>query len=218
MQPIVMDASTLAPFEIAARLEVLISYPGIDGGRATEIVQALCAEQVEALIEQDPARRRELIDRYPAYRRRLARASTANIPRYRENALRAGYTVLPHIYAEAGHIATFAGVPGVPSEAELIRRACAQFPGEQADLDTLKIRDFRKRQIRRRAPVIHLAAAYANAALGMYTRKEPLTFEYQDLDFHRSIVATATKYAEFVEKAPGLKWAHGQLFELRWTE
>ena len=63
----VLDTSKLKSWEIAARLHMLVTYPGQKPERRERLVNAACADQIRVFLERCPAVRKTVIAKYPQY-------------------------------------------------------------------------------------------------------------------------------------------------------
>ncbi|MCB2047664.1 MAG: hypothetical protein KDE32_05475 [Novosphingobium sp.] len=109
---LVLDTSKLEPWEIAALLDTLLAYPHAKLKRLQDVVTSRCAAQIRETIAYDPDRRKELLERYPAYNPARSRTSTGRMHEDHKNAQRAGAVFLAMIKDTAkGAPPKFYGMP-----------------------------------------------------------------------------------------------------------
>jgi len=66
---LILDLSRFQPWEVSARLDVMLAYPGISDVRARKLIVSMCADQIRTTLEEFPELRDELLDRYPDFGR-----------------------------------------------------------------------------------------------------------------------------------------------------
>ncbi len=100
---------------------MLLAYPTATPGRVTRLISAICAEQIAATIEQFPARRYELLEKYPNYDPQNRVEFSTLIPRL-EDAYLVGEVILQLIQETAtGQTPRLPTSMSQPSVDQLIR-------------------------------------------------------------------------------------------------
>ncbi|HKX23424.1 MAG TPA: hypothetical protein VJM81_09140, partial [Rhizorhapis sp.] len=67
IQELVLDPNREETWEIAARLHTVLAYWGNRPDRIERLVDAACADQIALLIEEEPERRQELLEKFSRY-------------------------------------------------------------------------------------------------------------------------------------------------------
>lgn len=214
-----LDTSKLESWEIAALLDALLAYPGAREERLRAIVTSRCAAQIRVTIEDNPSRRADLISRYPGYNPAKSRTSTKRIEEKRRNASRAGAVFLPFIQeVAAGSPPTLRGEIIVPTLDLLVPIYWPRRVGEDEEIYRVRMHDIEKREVRRRYPVAHLAAALQMLAQERHAAGGDDWYDYQDLPFLREWVSKACEIAGYMRATPKCEMMASRLIDLRWIE
>lgn len=213
-----LDTSTSEPWEINVRLDVLLAYPTAKPGRVTRLIGAICAEQIAATIEQFPARRYELLERYPDYDPQNRVEFSTLIPRLEEASM-VGAVILPLIQETAtGRPPRLPRSISQLSVDQLIRYLWPRRGRESELTYDHRVHDFEKRKYRPRFPVAHLCAASQMIAQQRAQRGAAATYDYQDLSFARERVTKAKVIAEHIKATSELKLMASRLIQIDWIE
>lgn len=214
-----LDTSVLEPWEIAARLDMMLAYPDVTSERMERLVNAACAEQIAVTIEAFPERRAQLISQYPNYKPGKVRVGRDTIDLRRDDVLLVGMAVLCLLRdKKTGH--------QIPLPPSISRRSVDQIisylwldGGRQDDAQHHdKIHDVERRKLNKRFPVAHLAAALQWLAQEKAAAGNIGTYDYQDLDFLRKWVVKAGEVAGYIRDTPRLGRMASKLIDIRWIE
>lgn len=214
-----LDTTHHEPWEIAARLDMLLAYPNVSATRMTRLVNAACADQIAATIKAFPEQRTELVAKFPNYDPAKNRTERKHITTAREEALRVGSAILPLI--EESATGKSSPLPATMNRLSLDQIVPFLWPRKPDELESPyfdRMHDVEKRQLRLRFPVAHLAAALQWHAREKWAAGETLSYDYQDLDFLRNWVAKANEIAGYIKSTPGLKTMASRLLDLHWIE
>ena len=215
---LVLDTSTLEPWEINVRLDMLLAYPTAKPDRVTRLISAICSDQIAATIEQFPERRDELFEKYPDYDPRKRVEHSTLIPRL-EDAFLVGAVILPLIQETAtGQAPRLPASMSQPSVDQLIRYLWPRRGSEPEEPYRDRVHDFEKRKYRHRFPVAHLCAASQMIAQQRAEGGAKATYDYQDLSFARERVTKAKVIAEHIKATPALKLMSSRLIHIDWIE
>lgn len=212
---LVLDLSLFQPWEIAARLDVMLAYPNISKARAEKLIGSMCADQIRTTLEEFPELRERLLARYPCYNPFTNRTERRQITKRREAALFAGEIILALITQE--HFPELVGKAPVSID----QRMKLHWPmkeGEEEAAYLERLHSLERRQIRARYPIAHFAAALQNLAQEKFSKGEVGSYNYQDLDFLRQWVRRAVALEEYIRNTHALAGAASKLIPVRWIE
>lgn len=217
-QTILLNVTSMARFEVGARLDALLCYSARPPDRQQKIADAICSELMAYTIELDPTQRVELRKRFPQYRKRTSRTSLDTLCDRREEALLAGSAILPLLKKAAiGQLPILSGESRELSIAKIVRYLWP--PREEGDEVNYEDRLHAKAKLlRRMRPIAHLAAAYQYVAHELSGAEQAASFDYEDIDFHREVVARANYYADCFNSDPALANIANRLIRIEWRE
>lgn len=216
---LLLDTSFLEPWEIAARLDMLLAYPDVSRDRMTRLVNGVCADQIRVTIESFPELRDELLQKYPDYDPRTSRVESSNLPQLRDDTRLVGAAILSLIQQTAtGKSPTLPPPMTQLSIDQLVRYLWPRLNGECEASYSERMHDYERRKLRRRFPVAHLSAALQYIARERAHNGEANTYDYQDLSFVRDWVARGNAIAEHIKATPALKLMASRLIQIDWIE
>lgn len=219
-----LDPIELAPFEIAARLHILLAYPRASEARTRSLVDSACADYVEAQIELVPDSREVWLDRYPQYMRSLQRGEKINIIDCTEWAQKMGLVVIMLVTETATGRVPIIGDQKITS---LRKAAQMVWPRGQAETENLYEDNMHTllRKIRHSYPVAHLCAALQNLAQERDAQlrvgstnlgNDHRFFGYWDVDFLAEWVRRAGLFADLIRKADIQSKMPKVLIDVQW--
>lgn len=219
MPSLALDMRCYEPFEIGARLDMLLTYPRASPARMERLVQAACADQIAATIDAFPELPAELLAKYPAYGPRRVRVERKNIIALREDAHIVGTAILPFMKnAAIGETPLLPAAMTRMSIDQIIRYLWPRKAGEAEDVYADRLHDVERRRFRSHFPVCHLAAALQWVARERAAVGDLMSYDYQDIAFHRRWVAKANEMAGYIRATPPLALAASKLIDLVWIE
>jgi hypothetical protein len=215
---VTLNLATMQPFEIGARLNALLAYPGEgEAGLRTRVANAICADQIAVTIEDDRNTADDLRRRYPDYHKRDNRVALDRFYKRRDDAILTAYIAITYLkeVMEGTELRLPEGVcrRSVP---QMARHVMPREPNEREDSYENRIDEFVERTWPMFQPVAHLSTAYLKAIRELGHR-DGLKTDYQELALHRYVVHLAAEHARHFRANPLTRWAH-KLIEIEWIE
>ncbi|WP_221796219.1 hypothetical protein [Aquisediminimonas sediminicola] len=216
---LVLDTTRLEPWEIAAHLHIRLAYPSATAARTQRLIKSVCADRIAVMIEQNPESRSELLARFPTYNPRQVRTGREGIITNFEEAHRMGAAVLALVKeAATGELPVVNGQRRQLSLDFIVQYLWPNSANAGEEKYLMWVHDVKKRQVRKRYPMAHLAAALAWLAREKSAAGAPMELAYDDLDFLRRWVSKACEIAGYIRATPTCELMASQLIDLRWIE
>ena len=216
---VVVDASTLEPFEIFGRLQALMCHPLSSQEERDRIAGGICADLIEQQCELQPEIAATLRANFPQYRKSLNRVSLSTQGERWGEALVAGWYFLRRLDPEStSKDPGFVGNVNKGSGRDILRD---MFPPREDGFEEnyeSRLNDIAKHLIRRHYPVAHLAAAFQCAAHISAPRDQAGEFQIHNLEFLRALVNLANGYANAIRQASELAKVADHLIEIEWRD
>lgn len=216
---VVLNASTLEPFEIFARLQALMCHPLSSQEERDRIAGGICADLIEQQCELQPDVAAALRANFPQYRKSLNRVSLGSQGERWGEALIAGWYFLRRLDPEsASKDPRLVDNLNKGSGRDILRD---MFPPREDGFEEnyeSRLNDIAKHLVRRHYSVAHLAAAFQCAAHISAPDRQAGEFQIHNLEFLRALVNLANGYARAIRQTSELANVADQLIEIEWRD
>nr|WP_295671692.1 hypothetical protein [Sphingomonas sp.] len=207
-----LDPNLCEPFEIGALMIAALAFPGKNEEDAMRrATVAWCADQIAKTMAAEPSS--DAADLFPHY----AKADAKDVRRAIRTVTRRLRDRFVAARMARGFLneATYGAPAKLPDKMERLslNQLCLLVLHESGQSEPENVE---KRTWRPSLPIIHLASAFS--LMGEMSDVSEIIYDFQDLDQHREIVASALKHEEMVLADNRFGVKPENLIRLRWVE